>query len=179
MAINIHAGHAKIGGGAIGAVGYISESVEDRRIKNLVKKNLIKKGYRVFDCTTDKGTQSQVLSGIIKKCNSNKVSLDVSIHFNCGVSQKNSDGNTTGVEVWTTGKNKSADNIASSICKGISKLGFKNRGVKHTNGLYFLNHAKAPAILIEVCFVDDPDDVKLYKKTYKKIAKVIADSIGG
>ena len=42
MAINIHAGHAKVGGGAIGAVGYISESVEDRRIKNLVKKNLIK-----------------------------------------------------------------------------------------------------------------------------------------
>jgi N-acetylmuramoyl-L-alanine amidase len=42
-----------------------------------------------------------------------------------------------------------------------------------------LNHTKAPAVLIEVCFVDDPDDVKLYKKTYKKIAKVIADSIGG
>lgn len=62
----------------------------------------------------------------------------------------------------------------------MAALGFKNRGLKITDGLYVLNHTKAKAILIEVCFVDDKDDYNLYKKVgYKKVAEAIAEGIVG
>ena len=59
----------------------------------------------------------------------------------------------------------------------MEQIGFTNRGVKVSKGLYFLNHTKAPAILIEVCFVDDKDDAKLYKQTKNKIVEGIARAI--
>ena len=67
-----------------------------------------------------------------------------------------------------------------NIEEELKKLGFTNRGIKTTGGLYYLNHTINKAILIEVCFVDDKDDYNLYKKVgYKKIAKAIADGIAG
>ena len=59
----------------------------------------------------------------------------------------------------------------------IAALGFKNRGVKINKKLYVLNHTKAPAMLIECCFVDDKDDVVLYD--YKSIATAIVYGITG
>ncbi|BCN32091.1 N-acetylmuramoyl-L-alanine amidase [Anaeromicropila herbilytica] len=50
-----------------------------------------------------------------------------------------------------------------------------NRGVKVENKLYFLRKSKAPAMLIECCFVDDKDDVKLYD--YRYMAKAIVNGI--
>ena len=50
------------------------------------------------------------------------------------------------------------------MCKELSALGFKNRGVKVSTTLYVLRKTKAPAMLIEVGFVDDKDDVNLYNK---------------
>ena len=61
--------------------------------------------------------------------------------------------------------------------KQIAALGFKSRGVKTTTGLYILNHTKAPAMLVECCFVDDADDAKLYNKT--KMADAIVKGITG
>ena len=40
MKINVHAGHAAVGKGAIGAVGILNESKEDRSVKELVIKKL-------------------------------------------------------------------------------------------------------------------------------------------
>ena len=61
------------------------------------------------------------------------------------------------------------------MCKNVSDLGFKNRGVKVRKDLYYLRKTSAPAMLIECCFVDDKDDVKLYD--YKKMAKAIVKGI--
>jgi N-acetylmuramoyl-L-alanine amidase len=84
MKINIHAGHAAEGKGAIGAVGIISESKEDRIVKEYVIAKLKALGHTVYDCTVDSGSASAVLKGIVKKCNAHKVDIDVSIHFNSG-----------------------------------------------------------------------------------------------
>jgi N-acetylmuramoyl-L-alanine amidase len=44
--------------------------------------------------------------------------------------------------------------------------------------LGFVAKAKAPAILIEVCFVDDKDDADLYTKTgYQAISKAIVEAV--
>ena len=62
----------------------------------------------------------------------------------------------------------------------MEEQGFKNRGVKLNTGLGFLNKSHAQAIIVEVCFVDDADDVKLYNKLgAKQVAKAIVEGILG
>jgi hypothetical protein len=43
-------------------------------------------------------------------------------------------------------------------------LGFKSRGVKQGDHLFVLKYTQAPAILIELFFIDSKADVELYKK---------------
>lgn len=163
MIFNIHAGHNPDNKKACGCVGLIKESTEARNVKNEVIRQLQLLGHTVYDCTCDNGTSQQdVLNKIIKKCNANEVELDVSIHFNSAANDKNGNGVTTGTEVYIYSKNSGANGYATAVVNAISRLGFKNRGVKVKNDLRVLAETKAPAILIECCFVDDADDVKLY-----------------
>lgn len=176
MKINIHAGHNPDGMTACGAVGLIKESTEARKVKDLVIKKLKKLGHTVFDCTCDNGkSQSDVLQKIVKKCNDHEVDLDVSIHFNAGAGDNQGNGSTTGTEVLIY--NSEVRSCAENVAKAISALGFKNRGVKNRTDLYFLKHTKAPAMLIECCFVDDKDDVSLY--TPEKMANAIVKGLTG
>ena len=178
MKINVHAGHNPDGKIACGAIGLIKESTEARAVKKLVIKKLRAQGHTVYDCTVDNGTsQADVLSKIVKKCNAHDVDLDVSIHFNSGASDKRGDGRTTGTEVYVYSKSGKATKYAERTVKAISKLGFKNRGVKENKTLYVLRKTKAPAMLVECCFVDDKDDVKLYKA--EKMASAIVKGITG
>lgn len=162
MIINVHAGHAATGCGASGAVGLIKESDEARKVKDRVITNLRNLGHTVYDCTVNSGTQNEVLNGIVKKCNSHTVDLDVSIHFNAGANRPVNDGITTGVEVLIYSENGGAKKYANNILNAISNLGFRNRGVKCRPDLYVLKATKAPALLIECCFVDDKDDTDRY-----------------
>lgn len=176
MKINVHAGHAKVGGGAIGAVGLLNESVEDRIVKEYVVAKLKMLGNTVYDCTVDTGSSTDILKGIVKKCNSHKVDLDVSIHFNAGA-KKLKDDETTGVEVLIYSTTSESKPFAERITKQIAALGFKNRGVKIRKDLYVLKHTVSPALLIECCFVDDPDDAALYNA--EKMANAIVEGITG
>lgn len=176
MVINVHAGHNPDGKVACGAVGHIKESTEARAVKNKVISLLKEKGHTVYDCTCDNGTSvSDVLKKIVAKCNAHDADLDVSIHFNAGSPDSNS--NTTGTEVLVYSKTSKAWDIAARTAKEIAKLGFVNRGVKVRSDLYVLKNTYAPAMLVECCFVDDKDDVKLYKAD--KMAAAIASGIVG
>ena len=176
MKINVHAGHNPDGKIACGAVGLIKESTQARKVVKYVKKYLKTAGHTVYDCTCNNGTsQSDVLNKIVKKCNAHKVDLDVSIHFNSGAGDKKGNGKTTGTEVLVYALNQKPKSTANKISKEIEKLGFKNRGVKARPDLYVLNATKAPAMLIECCFVDDADDIKLYNA--KKMAQAIVIGI--
>lgn len=176
--INIHAGHNPDGKTACGAVGLIKESTEARYLVDKIVDKLKKDGITVYDCTVNNGTsQSDVLEKIVKKCNAHDVDLDVSVHFNSGRNDRKGDGKSGGTEVWMRGCSGIKKAAGTKICNKMEKLGFTNRGIKETTSLYFLNHTKAPAILIEVCFVDDKDDVKLYKANKDEIAKKIANAL--
>lgn len=179
MVINVHAGHNPDGKVACGAVGLIKESTEARRIKDAVIKKMREAGHIVYDCTCDNGTsQSNVLTKIVKKCNSHKADLDMSIHFNAGAN-KGKDGKTTGTEVLIYSSPSKAKSYASAVASAIASTGLKSRGVKYGPGLYFLKFAKAPAMLIEVCFVDDPEDVALYQRSFDKIVSAIVSTVPG
>jgi N-acetylmuramoyl-L-alanine amidase len=163
MVINVHAGHNPDGKIACGAVGLIQESTEARKVKDEVISQLRQLGHTVYDTTVDNGTsQSDVLVKIVKKCNEHDVDLDISIHFNSGAKDASGNGKTTGTEVYVYSSASKAKSYAESIADAISKIGFKNRGVKYSQNLYVLRKTKAPAMLIECCFVDDKDDVELY-----------------
>ena len=178
MRINVHAGHNPAGKVACGAVGIINESTEARRVKDEVISQLRELGHTVYDCTVDYGTgQQDVLRKIVAKCNARAVDLDVSIHFNAGSGDRKGNGKTTGTEVYSYDISGIARETAVRICAAVSRLGFKNRGVKTSKTLYVLKHTKAPALLVECCFVDDQDDVQLYD--YRSMASAIVYGITG
>ena len=100
MRINVHAGHNPDGKIACGAIGFIRESTEARKVKDEVIAQLRQMGHTVYDCTCNSGTgQLDVLEKIVSACNTHKVDLDVSIHFNAGVRDNTGNGRTTGTEV--------------------------------------------------------------------------------
>ena len=179
MIFNTHAGHNPDGKTGCGAVGLIYESTENRNVNAELIRQLKALGHTVYDCTVNDGTSSSnVLTKIVQKCNAHSVDYDISIHFNAAANDKTGNGKTTGTEVYiydlndTTTKNK-----AAAICKEISALGFKNRGVKARPELYVIKNTKAKAMLIECCFVDDKDDVDLYKKV--GVTKFVAAIVKG
>lgn len=178
MRINVHAGHNPDGKVACGAVGLLKESTEARRIKDEAIQLLRSAGHTVYDCTVSDGTsQNDVLQKIVAKCNAHTVDLDVSIHLNAGAGDKTGNGKTTGTEVYVYDHKSKAQDAAKRVCEKIAALGYKNRGIKLRPELYVLNKTKAPAMLVECCFVDDVDDVALYDAA--KMAKAIADGITG
>lgn len=177
MKINVHAGHNPDGMVASGAVGLIRESTEARAVKDRLIEKLGAMGHIVRDCTCNNGvSQQDVLEKIVAACNEQDVDLDISIHFNAGASSE-ADGHTTGTEVYVYSTSSRAAQYAQQIANSISTLGYQNRGVKERSSLYVLRHTKAPAMLIECCFVDDPEDVALYSAD--RMALAIAAGIDG
>ena len=177
MVINVHAGHNPDGKTACGAIGYIKESTEARRVKDEVIRMLRELGHTVYDCTVDNGTsKSDVLKKIVSKCNAHTVDLDISIHFNSATGLEY-DGETTGTEVLVYSGYSKARDEAEAVCAAIAELGFENRGVKFRPDLYVLKNTEAPAMLVECCFVTDKDDVELYN--HYKMAKAIVKGITG
>lgn len=167
MVINVHGGHNRI---IPGASGFLDEVTEDRKVAASVIQKLQQLGHTVYDCTDDAGhTQAQNLSNIVANCNSHSADLDVSIHFNAGGGH--------GVEVLVYSATSSSNNYASDICDAVAELGFKNRGVKVRNNLYVLKKTKAPALLVECCFVDSETDSNLYSTD--SMASAIVKGITG
>lgn len=183
MKVTIHGGHAPHGKLGAGAVGYVSESLVDRVIKNSTMSWLKTDGNLVVDTTYESGgTQSTVLAGIKKKINAEQnVNANVSIHLNASkLSAK--DGKNKGCECWVYPGDKTATEMAKRICNALHALGFTNRGVKESSKLSILKGIKngGTNVLVEVFFCDDEDDFILYNKLgISPIGKAIAEGIVG
>lgn len=167
MRIVINAGHTKLGVGT-GANGYLNESKETRKIAYEIMKLLADTNHEVIPAVYDKHNNN--LKAAVETANNNDANLFVSIHLNAGGGQ--------GCEVYTWKGQKVTQ--AVKTCENLNKLGFKNRGVKDGSKLYVIKNTKMPAILIEVCFLDNIKDVELYKQVgYTKVAQAIYDAIKG
>ena len=178
MRIGVHAGHNPDGKVGCGAIGLIKESTEARKVKDEVIRLLKLAGHTVFDCTVENGTSvSDIVNKQVKNSNAQQLDLTVSIHFNAGANDQKGNGKTTGVEVLMTSIDGIKKETGNRICKNVEALGYKNRGNKVRTNLGFLNRTNAKAILVECCFVDDYDDIKLYN--YKTMGKAIAEGIHG
>lgn len=166
MKIGLNAGHTLKGAGS-GTVGILTESIETRRVVQELAPMFKAAGCEVVDCTVDTAkSQSAYLSEVVRMANRQDLDWFISIHFNNDAARKGQ-----GVETYTYKGRQYPD--AVEVCEHIAALGFKNRGVKAGTGLYVIRKTKAKALLIEVCFVNEPD-ASTYKSMFKDICKAIA-----
>lgn len=177
MRIGIDMGHTLSGEGTGSqGCGYKEQNLT-RELGKIVIEMLKKEGHTIYDCTVDKSSNNaQQLIDRVNKANKQPLDLFVSIHFNACVNDVKGDGRTTGTEVLLHSMSSKAKPYGERIVKKIANVGLKNRGVK-THNAYVLKHTKAPALLIETCFIDDRDDMNVYLKSPKKVAKAIVEGI--
>lgn len=162
--IGIDMGHAVKG--SIGAVGILTEHVENRKIGNEVISLLKSKGHTVVNCSCDEATSSNSqLSAIVQKANAQPLDVFCSIHLNAG------GGHGTETYVYTGCDKTIAKRVNDKV---VASCGFRNRGVKEAS-FHVLKNTVAPALLVEVCFVDSQEDSK--KLNTKAVAKAIAEGI--
>lgn len=83
----------------------------------------------------------------------------------------------SGVETFTyTSQTQKAKSLASRIQKNLVAVGFKDRGVKKAN-FHVLRETRAPAVLIEVGFIDNTKDNELFDSKFGEIVKAITTAI--
>ena len=174
MKILVMAGHTASGNKGCGAVSYINESDETRKVAPKVVEYLNKMGVEATYVKLDKAASSSYLYEQVKLANS-KGSFDcmVQIHFNAGSSDPNR--NTTGTETYyRTSKGKP---FSDRVNAKLATL-FRDRGSRNDRpDLYWLKNTNHPAILIEVCFVDDKDDIRIYQENFDTVCKLIAEGL--
>lgn len=166
MRIGLNAGHTLSGAGS-GTSGVIVESIETRRVCNRLTEMFKSSGVEVVPCTVDKApSQSTYLQQAVQMANRADLDWFISIHFNNDAKKAGH-----GVEVYTYQGRQYPD--AVEVCEHIAALGFTNRGVKEGSGLYVIRKTKAKSMLIEVCFVNDPD-ASAYQQKFEQICAAIA-----
>ena len=180
----IHGGHGLDGKPGSGAVGVVyngsntiitKESTQDRLVVKYIKEYAKPYVNKIYDCTIDNGTsQNDILNKLVAKHNEVNADINLSIHFNSGAKDERGNGRTTGVEVLVYNPNASNPE-ADRICKSIEGLGFKNRGLKDGSGKAVIRKTKKKMLLVECCFLDDLDDIKLYDA--KSMAKAIVEGL--
>lgn len=95
------------------------------------------------------------------------------VHFNAYQAGKR-DGATKGTEIYVVNhKRKGA--LEQSLVDHVAACGLKNRGVKINpyKVISGIERLGTPAALLEVCFIDDPDDMAVYHKKFKDIIQGI------
>ena len=171
--ISVNAGHTATGAGYGAEYKGFRESEINRAVVKALIPKLTKLGHTVHNSTVDKAATNQAyLSQVVKSSNQSGAELFLSIHCNASTAHTGH-----GVECWTY---KGAQHEAAKrICKNLSSLGYRNRGVKDGSHLYVVKKTTAKAILVELFFLDNYTDRKLYlDHGADKIATAIAEAIG-
>ncbi|HAU5097465.1 TPA: N-acetylmuramoyl-L-alanine amidase, partial [Clostridioides difficile] len=140
-----------------------------RILTDLIVKWLKQGGATVYTGKVDKS--NNYLAEQCQIANRQNVDVAIQIHFNADHTTLNKMGTET---IYKTNNGKVyADRVNTKLATV-----FKNRGAKSdVRGLYWLSHTKAPAILIEVCFVDSKADTDYYIRHKDIVAKLIAEGI--
>lgn len=102
------------------------------------------------------------------------------VHLNAFKKETTANGKTKGVEILVHPTEKGVG-VENAILKNIEALGFTNRGIKRPSDLQNMNICKGKQgvsyALIEVCFIDDVDDMALYNSKKGAVIDGIAQGI--
>ena len=176
MKILLISGH---GAGDSGACAKIKgktykEAEETIVMVKKIKEQLSKYNVTVDIYPTDRNVYEDAKNGCLK-VDFSKYDYVLEIHFNACVNDLKGNGKTTGTEAFVTTSDKT-NKAEKNMLSCLSALGLNNRGVKSHN-LTVINRAKtkgADSCLLEVCFIDDADDMAIYTKNKDNVAKAIA-----
>lgn len=181
MRILIICGH---GAGDVGATAKIKgktykESTETRNIGKKLRTQLKKyKNVTVDIYPTNRNAYEDIKNGK-RQVNFALYDYILELHFNACVGDLKCNGKTTGTEIFVTKVDKTTK-TEEEIVKNIALLGFKNRGVKRENFTVIWNANQKCAVesaLLEICFIDDADDMAIYTKKRWGVATKIATGI--
>lgn len=167
-----HPGHWKLENS--GAVGLIKEVVEARKVTRRVADLVASVGIPVEYIEDNvSNNQKDNVNWLVAQHNKDVNDTIVSIHFNASGST-----NHTGIGTEVLFTNPAMRDLAATISSAISKAsGLRSRGAKFRNDIGVLVRTLEPAILIEVCFVNDRKDVELYQKHFEEICMAIAKTL--
>ncbi len=173
----IDAGHGGGDAGALDPTETRYEKDDDLKVALLVEQYLTEMGAEVV-MTRD----TDVFVTLDERCiiaNESQADLFVSIHRNLY------DGEARGVEIWVTNKKYEIDTaLGQNIMDELEAVGIsKNRGVNFGFiGNPYVNYqvnreTDMPSCLIELGFMQDAEDNRLFDENYDAYAKAIAEGI--
>lgn len=172
MSIWIDAGHGGKDPGAIGT-GFI-EKDQALAVALVLQKECIQNGKRAYLTRSD----DRFVSLNKRVANLQKNDIFISIHFNASKTKQ-----ASGFEVYAM-KNAQLDtlklqyDIHKSLVTLNTKYKIRDRGKKFAD-FYVLKNAVCRAVLIEVLFIDNPEEMAKIVGTnyYKELAIAIASAI--
>ena len=175
----ISAGHQQGGG----AYGIISETDENRKVVQAIK-NI---DNSILDVTINYSIDAnneliQKVKKVNELCKSNEVYCYSDIHFNAFNGQaKGVECIILGYESGLYSSKESYDSNyskAKKVCDSIAAAtGLFNRGVKVNNEFYVLRATNCHSMIIEICFLDNAEDMQKYN--LNKVASAIVSGLGG
>ena len=112
------------------------------------------------------------LDGRVKIERKKKYDYFISFHRNAFKPE-----HATGAEVYVyRAYNSKSKALAQKIQQALVQIGYRNRGVKEAD-FYVLKQTKAPALLLEIGFIDNSMDNQLFDQKFEWIAEGIAKAI--
>ena len=181
MKIALAVGHTASGTIGSGAIGFLNESNETRKIVPIIADYLNKIGHTTKILRIDKGNSYLYEDCHVRANQSNGWGADlyVEVHLNCS---DNPDANGTEVIVSPKAFSTSisyAKKVNNSLVKELGTFDRTFGSGYKTSSLIVLNETNCPAILIEPLFVGNKGDVSKYSadKVAYAIAKGIDDRV--
>lgn len=167
MAIYLSAGHHNHDSGAIGVNGR-QENKETIRLRDRILHN-IKPGYRVI---TDKDPET--LAQYLRRIGPGDGSVVLELHFD-----SYNDIASGATALYMTGAPKNSVIFAAELSQFVATtLGIPNRGAKSetesARGRLGLVHKEGITALLEVCFIDNANDIASYDAHFDELSKGIA-----
>lgn len=179
MKILLISGHGAGDPGAAATIDgtYYQESQEARRVTAALKP-LLQKYADVDIYPTSRNAFYDVCNGVLGNyANIGSYDYVLEVHFNAFTPQY-ADGQTKGVECYVT-NSEAGTTVEQLICQYISQVGMQNRGVKRYDWsvIYNVKLYGVSSALLEVCFIDDPDDMHVYTQNFDSIVSAIAKGV--
>lgn len=166
MKIYVNPGHdRKLDSGAVNTNLQLRECDVAYELAMLVKTYLERHGMTVLVGQYDD------LYAICAEANEFEADYFVSIHFNAFNKR------ATGTETLVSGSLESLL-LGHSIQANVKAvLCLPDRGIKERPGMFVLRNTVMPAVIVEVCFLDNDYDMRRYEGQKENVARAIATGI--
>lgn len=178
MKILLISGHGAGDSGACAKINGVTYRECDETIKMVNLIYILLSKYAHVDCyPTNRNAFQDVKNGCVQ-VNFANYDYVLEVHFNACVKDLKGNGFTTGTEIYVT-KADGTTATEQAIVNAIAALGFKNRGVKRANYSVINKAFKASSqsALVEICLIDDADDMKIYTGNRERIAQAIVNAL--